>query len=343
MTKRFHRGLVVGKFSPLHRGHEFLIRRAQETCEEVVLISYSNPEYPGCEPANRRTWLSNLFPSAILCVVTSESLKRNPTGGFSEVPLNDAEASIHRQFVGALCSDQLHILVDAVFTSESYGDGFATDLSQRLRHKVEHVLVDVERKEIPISGSALRADVHANRRFLSPFVYSSFVKRICILGGESSGKSTLTAALAKRFETLYVNEYGRDLWEQKDGHLVFPDLLHIAEKQIRMEEEACCAANRYLFCDTSPLTTLFYSDFLFGEVDPQLIALAKRPYDLVVLCAPDFPFVQDGTRRTDSFRDLQHDWYLSQLAQRNIPYLIVTGSPEERIRQATAALISASL
>ena len=73
--KHFHRGLVVGKFSPLHRGHELVIYRALEMCREVVLISYSKPEFPGCEAERREQWLADLFPKAIRLVATEQRLR----------------------------------------------------------------------------------------------------------------------------------------------------------------------------------------------------------------------------------------------------------------------------
>ena len=75
MGKQFQRGLVVGKFSPLHRGHELVIRRALEQCREVVIISYSNPELAGCEASKRESWLAALFPNARRLVVTKERLQ----------------------------------------------------------------------------------------------------------------------------------------------------------------------------------------------------------------------------------------------------------------------------
>ena len=97
-------------------------------------------------------------------------------------------------------------------------------------------------------------------------------------------------------------------------------------------------ANRFLFCDTSPLTTLFYSNHLFGKGEQALERLAERCYDLTFLCAPDFPFVQDGTRQPESFRIRQHEWYLNELAERGIAYRLITGSPEARIAQARELL-----
>jgi HTH-type transcriptional regulator, transcriptional repressor of NAD biosynthesis genes len=193
------------------------------------------------------------------------------------------------------------------------------------------VLVDRQRTSAPVSGTILRRDVHTHRRWLSPPVYASFVQRVCFLGGESTGKSTLTAALAHEFATEYVREYGRDLWEAKGGKLILNDMVVIARRQVEMEEAAAGRSNRFLFCDTSPLTTLFYSGHLFGRVEPELERLANRCYDLVVLCAPDFSFVQDGTRQPESFRARQHVWYMEQLEARGIPFVLAEGSVIQRV------------
>ena len=84
----------------------------------------------------------------------------------------------------------------------------------------------------------------------------------------------------------------------------------------RVESLLAEQARRWLVCDTSPLTTLFYSQELFGSADPELVALAERHYDRVLLCKPDFEFVQDGTRRDTAFREHGHRWYQAELAKR---------------------------
>ncbi|HEY4069076.1 MAG TPA: adenylyltransferase/cytidyltransferase family protein, partial [Burkholderiaceae bacterium] len=55
-------GLVVGKFAPLHRGHEWLIDQAAEACERLLILSYTKPEFERCEVAQRRRWLQQRFP-----------------------------------------------------------------------------------------------------------------------------------------------------------------------------------------------------------------------------------------------------------------------------------------
>jgi nicotinamide riboside kinase len=382
MSRRFFRGLVVGKFSPLHRGHELLVRRAMAECDEVVILSYSKPEFPGCDAAKREQWLAALFPETTWLVVTDERLREwtRPGAEFREVPANDHDDTTHRRFCGFLCSEILGVTVDAVFTSEDYGDGFAAELTRyfcegphgssgldepesgqpcpqasrtnsartklsalRAPVGVVHCVVDKDRAQVPVSGTVLRQDIHAHRAWLSPVVYASFVQRVCLLGGESSGKSTLARALAGTFGTSFVPEYGRELWDEKSGRLAFDDMLHIAKTQIEREEQAARQSNRFLFCDTSPLTTLFYSQHLFGRSDPVLKQLAGRSYDLTILCVPDFPFAQDGTRQEASFRARQHEWHLDQLAARGVPFRLVTGPVGDRVRQVGDFLAAGEL
>lgn len=333
--KQFHTGLVVGKFSPLHLGHELLIRRALHDCEQVVIIGYSQPELPGCGSYLREQWLRARFPQAIVLVLHNDR---------HDLPDNDADATVHRRLMGWACQHLLGRPVDAVFTSEDYGDGFATELTRYFaehghrRAPVRHVLVDQARSAIPVSGTAIRRDPHAHRAYLSGEVYASFVQTVCFLGGESSGKSTMAEAMARELGTVWAAEYGRELWVAQDGELAYDDLLRIARVQQQREDDLRQQATRYLFCDTSALTTLFYSREMFDRAAPELEHRAGRRYDHVLLCAPDFDFVQDGTRREDGFRLRQHDWYVAELRRREIGYTLLTGSLRQRIDTVLAQL-----
>ena len=175
---------------------------------------------------------------------------------------------------------------------------------------------------------------------IDPRIDPRLPKRIALLGGESSGKSTLAHALAEQLGGTAVDEYGRSLWEARDGALDFDDMLGIATTQIAMEEQAMASGAEWVVCDTTPLTTLFYSLDIFGWAAPQLEQLAERPYDYLFLCAPDFPFVQDGTRREAGFRDVQHRWYVTALEARKLPYRLLEGSVAQRVATAMADLIN---
>lgn len=338
--KKYRKGLIVGKFSPLHKGHELLISRALDECETLYIFSYYTPEFSGCEAHRRERWLKYLFPAAKIFVLDDDFVRKR----FNlSLPATDATDLEERRFVGFLWLNLVNEPLNAVFTSENYGDGYAEEMSRYFEFytgfpKVNHVLFDLERSAVPISGTRLRENIHELKEFLSPIVYASFVERICFLGGESSGKSTLTESLAREFSTEFVVEYGRTLSEEKNNDLVFEDLLKIAKTHISQEESAAESADKYLFIDTSPLTTLFYSRHLFGKADPELVWLSHRKYDRIFLCAPDFEFVQDGTREGNNLRERQHEWYVKMLAEKEVSYVLLEGNLETRIETVKAVL-----
>jgi NadR type nicotinamide-nucleotide adenylyltransferase len=352
MTPDFQTGLVVGKFSPLHAGHEYLIGHALSRCQRVFILSYSNPELPGMETARRQRWLALRFPAAICLALDADKLRELARAkGLTHppaLPTNDASDFEQRDFVLWLCLNVFNCAVDAVFTSESYGDGFAAHLENgfsRARsapQAVAHVCLDLERSAFPVSGTALRLNPHQSRQWVAPCVNGDLVRRVCLLGGESTGKSTLAPALAAALQTTHVAEYGRELWELKSGHLDYADMLLIAEEQVTREQAAAWDAQQWLVCDTSPLTTLLYCLDMFGKAPQPLWALAARPYDVTLLCVPDFAFVQDGTRRDVDFRQRQHDWYVRALAERGISFTLLQGGAPERLARALQALQSSA-
>ena len=164
------------------------------------------------------------------------------------------------------------------------------------------------------------------------------VRRMALLGGESSGKTTLARALAAELSTVWVPEYGRQRWEELRETLSAGELLQVARKQVEWEEEHALQARGWLVCDTTPLTTLQYCLFDHGQAPSELHTLAQRHYDLTVVCLPDFDFVQDGCRRDDSFRAQQHAWTMAHLAQMRVVPLQVSGPEPARLSQVLAHL-----
>lgn len=163
------------------------------------------------------------------------------------------------------------------------------------------------------------------------------VRRLALLGGESSGKTTLARALAAELGCAWVAEYGRQRWEELRETLNVQELVHVAETQVAWEAAAeadpQALASGWVVCDTTPLTTLQYCLHDHGQAPDALWALAQRAYDLVVVCEPDFAFVQDGCRRDDAYRQAQHGWTLDRLHERGQPWVAVRGSVAERVQQ----------
>jgi HTH-type transcriptional repressor of NAD biosynthesis genes len=347
VSLRHRLGLVVGKFSPLHHGHEFLIDSALAACEQVVVLSYSKPELPRCDAATRRAWLRQLFPGVRSVVLDDAELARlcrvcgvEPR----ELPPNDAADHAQRAFVAWLCQHVLRWPGDAVFTSEAYGYGFAEHLSQEFRAAdgthpgVVHRSVDPGRATYPVRGTDVRADPARWRDRVNPFVYADLVPRVCILGGESSGKTTLAGALAQALGAALVPEYGRTYWEQTRQDLSLPELEFVAQTQVAHEIAAAQATPPCVVCDTSPLSTLVYALLDHDAPSRKLVALSRRRYDLTVVCSPDFPFQQDGTRRDAAWRAAQHGTTLALLRRRGLPVLEVSGSVEARVAQVLEKL-----
>ena len=345
--RTWRQGLVVGKFCPLHRGHMHLIGAAIAACDAVLVISYTNPEFDQCAPAVRQAWLDALFPQVRSLVLDDAILARLCAQRglpVRQLPHNDDDAAVHRDFTAwvgwALCDAR----ADAVFTSEDYGDAFAVALGAWYAAQlgetrpVTHVCVDRQRQTVPVSGTAARAQPHLAYAFLHPVVRAHFVERVCLLGGESSGKTTLAAALAARLGTCWAPEVGRERWEKQGGALGYDDMLGIGQEQTMREDAMAREARRWLVCDGSALTSLFYSLDGFGRAEPALEALARRPYAAIFVCAPDFPFVQDGTRRDAPFRARQHAWYLETLARFGVSYVLLEGDLAQRLATACAAL-----
>jgi HTH-type transcriptional regulator, transcriptional repressor of NAD biosynthesis genes len=321
VSKPFRSGLVVGKFAPPHKGHQLLLETALNQCEHVIVLVYSNPDFSKMPSEIRASWIRELYPNA--SVIVPEN-----------VPHNDADDFTQREFVKQFLERE-KIAVNAVFTSETYGAGFAAHLG------VHHVLVDLERLQIPISGTRVRQDIHAHRGNLDPRIYRHFVQKIVFMGAESTGKSTLTERLALEYQTNFVPEYGREVWIQKSGILELQDYVHIAKHQLELEDAAMLESNQFLFVDTNAITTMFWCYAYEGNGLPELTDLAQSAemrYDHVFVCNDDIPFVQDGWRDDAVWRSRQQSLILYDLTVRGVPYTIVSGSLEDRLVQVEKVL-----
>jgi len=338
-NKEFKRGFVVGKFAPLHKGHQYVIETALERCEQVFVLSYTSEEFFGCDSTTRQYWLDTIYKNEIDSG-RLEAVVLNPE--IDSIPLDDEPAFIHREF----CRDKIREYfpdgdgVDVVFASESYGYMLAGTISPECQFS----MVDEDREVNKVSGTMLREMIEKNYRdiedWVHPEVFATFIPRILILGGESSGKTTIVQRASKKFDIVPVFEYGRELWEQTDGKLVFKNMRQIAEVQRQQEyiaaQRAYDTSKDFVICDTCSVTTSVYSEVIFGRVDRFLRSYNFQDmhrYAHIFICVPDIPFDQDGTRRDENFRQSVHNYYCDVLQDFGLEYTILTGTIEERLKQ----------
>lgn len=345
MIPPFSTGLVVGKFWPPHRGHQLLLETAAAQVAELVVLVYARPDSATMPATARAHWLRELYrgdewtdgprigPTPLRIVAL--------TAAADGVPPAAADDQVHREFVGQWLVRQ-GIAVSVVFGSEAYGAGLAQYLGAAYR------AVDPARRQVPVAGRQVRANPPAFASFLHPLVAAQLgtvppaaLPRVVLLGAESSGKSTLAAALAEAYGSTWVPEFGRTLHEQKDGHLAYEDLLYIARRHAELEDAAVAQARAFLFCDTNAATTALYSYYYFHRCDPALQAMAAvcgQRYAYTFVCAPTVPFAPDGWRGPEALRSFQHGAVLMQLDFYGIPYTLVEGSVAERVAQVAQHL-----
>jgi NadR type nicotinamide-nucleotide adenylyltransferase len=175
------------------------------------------------------------------------------------------------------------------------------------------------------------------------------MKRIVIIGAESTGKTTLAMALAEHYQTTWVPEFGRLYTEARRprGELWHSDeFTFIATEQARMEDALARIANKVLICDTDPFATAIWHERYLGTPSADVQAVASgRAYDLYILTDVDTPFVPDDIRDGESIRQWMHDRFYDELSRMTTPMIVVSGPHEERLAAAVArisALLSAS-
>ena len=166
-------------------------------------------------------------------------------------------------------------------------------------------------------------------------------KRILILGPESTGKSTLAEKLAKHFAEPWVPEVAREYLEKLDRPYAYDDLLQIGKQQMRTEDELAMQAQNYLFCDTDLRVIQVWSQHRYGKVDPWVLEeLARRTYDLILLCAPDLPWQADPLREHPELEMRQQFFEIyQQLSQASgFPWVLISGDTAERLSTAIQAV-----
>ena len=312
---RYESGLVVGTFAPLHRGHQLLIETALMACDRVTVMTWANPDLPAMPTAVRAGWVRALYPGVEVVAFDA-----------NDCPPDDAPDAVQQAFTAA------HVPrpIDAVFTSEPYGDALAEALG------AVHVAVDPERRRVPVSGTQIRADLPAHLDGLDPVVRAHFVRRVVLLGAESTGKSTLVDALGAALDEPTVEEVGRTLWVEAGGDLPLADYVRICREHVALEDAAALRARRFVVVDTNAITTQQYAFFFFGECPPEVRAYADRcrdRYAWTFVCAPDIPFDQDGTRVHPQVQRYQDGAIRNDLTLRGIPYTVVGGTVAERVVQ----------
>lgn len=319
------RGLTLGKFAPFHKGHQLLIETALAEMDEVIVIIYDSPEITTVPLNIRAGWIRRIYPDVQVIEAWD-----GPTevGESPEIKKKHEDYILNRLMLRNITH---------FYSSEFYGDHMSLALRATNR------IVDDARKTVPISGTEIRRNPFAFRKYLHPWVYRDLITNVVFLGAPSTGKTTMASRLAQEYDTVWMPEYGRAYWErhQVGRRLSLEQLVEIAEEHLKHEEELLYQANQYLFTDTNAITTCMFSLYYHGIAAPRLVELAKQAisrYDLVFVCDADIPYDDTWDRSGDTNRLVFQKQIIGDLIVRKLPFFVLQGDIEMRIQYVKRVL-----
>lgn len=185
------------------------------------------------------------------------------------------------------------------------------------------------------------------------------MKKIVAIGPESTGKSSLCEQLAKHYNTLWCPEYAREYLTVHGMNYTYDDLLTIAKGQVGLEEKyelvvrssesgvktshdpSLITHHSLLFIDTDMYVMKVWCEFVFGKCHPFILdQIAKRRYDLYLLCDVDLPWSYDQLREypNEGPRQKLYAIYKDTMQKQTTPWVEINGDYQQRLEKAIDAV-----
>ena len=324
---QYNVGMYGGSFNPLHMGHvDCIIQAANMCCELFVVLSigYKRNEIDG---RVRYRWIYQLTKHiGNVKIITLEDDAETKDAYTEDYWKSDAEkvkAKIGKH-------------IDVVFCGSDYDENSFWN-----KCYPDSELYVLPRNEI--SSTEIRKNPYAHWDWIPNAVKPYYTKKVLLMGGESTGKSTLTINLANRFNTNYIDEAGRDISERSgtDTMMLSKDFTEILLQHKLNEIKAIEHSNKVLFIDTDTLVTQFFMNFFEDPGIEKNKALSDaidgvNSYDLILYLEPDVEFVQDGGR-SEVIRDdrIKYSEQIKDLIlSHGKTFVTVSGSYQERYETA---------
>ena len=283
-------GVTIGKFMPLHKGHELMIELGSKMLDKLYVVVSGKP-LGEISLASRYNWVCEFVEKNRLSNVnviyhidqSPEPIEIDEHGTVLDVEFQE----YWKNEFSKLAPDATHFI-----SSDRYGKTMAELLG------ISWMPVDPDREMVNISATRIRDNMFENFKYLSDVAKPSFVKKVAIVGPESTGKSTLSKHLANILNCGYANEYGRTLSESLGNDMSIQDFIDIMKAQSALIDIAVKNTNvPLIISDTEAFTTYAFGKKYLGESIVEIYNEAvEQKFDLYVILAPTVDWVDDGTR-----------------------------------------------
>lgn len=173
------------------------------------------------------------------------------------------------------------------------------------------------------------------------------IKKVVVIGPESTGKSTLCEQLAAHYATVWVPEYAREYLLKHGTSYQYDDLLTIARGQVALEEKYLSSLKAdkkeqpLLFIDTDQYVMKVWSEYVFGQCHSWILdQIVQREYNLYLLCDTDLPWVKDELREYPDLESRRELYYIYKdiMLNQPVPWINISGNYEQRFQKAVKAV-----